>query len=167
MDDPLIPSLLLIKMTVPITNEKKHNLKRSLHFTFESFVRFSMSVPTALGITLNFLQAVKIINRTTESERLWKWTFRSRFLRLIPLLLIDDKMESDETLGMYTVYPQLLHRQLFDFRFRPQTGSGLFFTNRKLKTLQPEVKKYLIEKLTGFCNKSPIFVFWFLNPVSR
>ena len=55
MDDPLIPSLLLMKMTVPMTNEKKDNLKRSLHFTLESFVRFSMSVPTAPGITLNFL----------------------------------------------------------------------------------------------------------------
>ena len=30
---------------------------------------------------------------------------RSRFLRLIPLLLRDYKLDSDETLGMYTVPP--------------------------------------------------------------
>ena len=40
----------------------------------------------------------------------------------------------DETLGAYRVDPDIMQRHIFDFRFRPQTGSGLFFGNRKLKT---------------------------------
>ena len=74
-------------------------------------------------------------------------------------LLLDPFTDSNETWRVYTVQPWLLQRQLFDFRFRPRTGSGLFFGNRKLKTSQPEVEKYLIGKLMGFCNESPIFVF--------
>ena len=74
-------------------------------------------------------------------------------------LLLDLLTDSNETWRVHAVYPWLLHRQLFDFRFRPQTGSWLFFGNRKLKTSRPEVEKYLIGKLMGFCNKSPIFVF--------
>ena len=32
----------------------------------------------------------------------------------------------DETLGVYRVHPDIMQRHIFDFRFRPQTGSGLF-----------------------------------------
>ena len=46
--------------------------------------------------------------------------------------------------------------------FRPEVGQ--FFENRKFQSLKPEVDKYLIGKLVSFCNESPIFVFWFLNP---
>ena len=83
--------------------------------------------------------------------------FRSR-LRLIPLLLRDFSMDSDETFEI-TVHLQRLHRHLFDFRFRPQTGSEMFFRNRKLKTSHSEVEKYLIGKLMSFCNESHISFF--------
>ena len=55
-------------------------------------------------------------------------------------------VDLNETLRVYVFHPQLLYRQLFDFRFRPQTGSGLFIRNRKLKTPEPEAEKYLIQK---------------------
>ena len=54
------------------------------------------------------------------------------------------KWPSGKRTPLYTVYPWLLQRQLFDFRFRPQTENGLFFLNRNLKTFEPEVGKYLI-----------------------
>ena len=82
-------------------------------------------------------------------------------------LLLDLLTDSYETWRVYAVHSWLLQRQLFNFRYRPQTGSGLFFGNRKLKTSQPEVETYLIGKLMNFRNESPIFVFRFLNPGSR
>ena len=53
-------------------------------------------------------------------------SLRSLFLRLIPLLR-NCMVDLNETLRVYVFHPKLLHRQLFDFRFRPKTGSGLFF----------------------------------------
>ena len=47
------------------------------------------------------------------------------------------------------------------------SGRNFKTGNRKLKTSEPEVEKDLIRKLVGFCNESPIFVFWFLNPGGR
>ena len=47
------------------------------------------------------------------------------------VLIFNGK--SMKTLRVYVFHPQLLHRQLFDFRFRPQTGTvGCF--------LKPEVE---------------------------
>ena len=46
----------------------------------------------------------------------------------------------DETLGVFRVYAEIMHRYIFDFRFQPQTGSELFFMNRKFKIMEPEVK---------------------------
>ena len=46
----------------------------------------------------------------------------------------------DETSGVYRVDPELVQRHIFDFRFQPQTGSELFFVNRKFKISEPEVK---------------------------
>ena len=55
-------------------------------------------------------------------------------------LLLDPLTDSYETWRVYTIQSLLLQRQLFDFRFRPHTGSGLFFGNRKFKTSQQAVK---------------------------
>ena len=41
--------------------------------------------------------------------------------------------------------------------FKPEIGQ--FFANRKFQSSKPEVEKYLVGKLVGFCNESPIFVF--------
>ena len=46
--------------------------------------------------------------------------------------------------------------------FKPEVDQ--FFANRKFQSSKPEVEKYLVGKLVGFCNESPIFVFWYLNP---
>ena len=40
-----------------------------------------------------------------------------------------------------------------------QNRKLVFFENRKLKISEPEVEKYLIRKLVGFCYESLIFVF--------
>ena len=39
----------------------------------------------------------------------------------------------DKTLGVYRVYPEIIHRHIFDFRIQPQTGSELFFMYRKFE----------------------------------
>ena len=65
----------------------------------------------------------------------------------------------DETLGVFRVYAEIMHRYIFDFRFQPQTGSELFFMNRKFQSSKPEAEKYLIGKLVGFFNESLMFVF--------
>ena len=83
------------------------------------------------------------------------------------LLLRHPWTDLDETFRMYRVDLEIMHREIFDFRFRPQTGSWLFFANRKLKRSEPEVETYLIGKLASFCNESPIFVFWTFNPGNR
>ena len=44
----------------------------------------------------------------------------------------------------------LMHRHIFDFRFQPQTGSELFFMNRKFKISEPEVKNILDRKSIKF-----------------
>jgi len=49
-------------------------------------------------------------------------SFRSRFLRLIPLLLRDCKMDLNETLGLYRVDPELIQDHRFNFRSEAQTG---------------------------------------------
>ena len=41
--------------------------------------------------------------------------------------------------------------------FKPEIGQ--FSANRKFQSSKPEVEKYLLGKLVGFCNESPIFVF--------
>ena len=74
-------------------------------------------------------------------------------------LLLDGSTDSHETLGVSIVRPGLLHGVLFDFRSEPPNRKLAVFGNRKLKTSKPEVEKYLIGKLVGFCNESPIFVF--------
>ena len=56
----------------------------------------------------------------------------------------------DETLGVYRVNPEIMHRHIFDFRFQPQTGSELFFMNRKFKISEPEVKNILDRKSIKF-----------------
>ena len=81
------------------------------------------------------------------------------FLRLIPLLLRDYKLDWDETLGVYTVHPQLLHRQIFDFGFRPQTGNRLFFEKRKFQKIETGSRNMLDEKRIQFCSASHILVF--------
>ena len=68
-------------------------------------------------------------------------------------------MDFHETLRVYAIHPELLHRQIFDFRFRPQTGSERFFVDRKFQLSKPEVEKYLIGKLVSFCNEGPNLVF--------
>ena len=67
-------------------------------------------------------------------------------------LLLDGSTDSHETLGVYTVRPGLLHEVLFDFRSASQNWKWAVFRNRKLKTSQPEVEKYIIGKILGFCN---------------
>lgn len=42
-----------------------------------------------------------------------------------------DRFSSN--MRVHLVDSELVNRQLFDFRYRPQTGSRLFFRNRKLK----------------------------------
>ena len=74
-------------------------------------------------------------------------------------LLLDLLTDSNETWRVHAVHPWLLQRQLFDFRFLLQTGSGLFFEDRKFQKSKPEVEKHPIGKLVGFCNETPIFVF--------
>ena len=74
-------------------------------------------------------------------------------------LLLDPLTDFDETWRVNTVHPWLLQRQLFDFRFGPQTGSGLFFENRKLKISEPEAENVLDKKTTQFCSRSPILLF--------
>ena len=44
------------------------------------------------------------------------------FLRLIPLLLRDCKMDLNETLGLYRVGPELMQGHRFNFRSEAQTG---------------------------------------------
>ena len=44
------------------------------------------------------------------------------FLRLIPLLLRDCKMDLNETLGLYRVDPEVMQSQGFNFRSEAQTG---------------------------------------------
>ena len=55
---------------------------------------------------------------------------------------------------------------IFHFRSQSQNRKLPSFGNRKLKTSEPEVEKYLIRKLVGFCNESLPFHFVQL-PVSE
>ena len=68
---------------------------------------------------------------------------------------------------MYRVDLELLHRQLFDFRFRPQTGSGLFFANRKLERSEPEVENELDAKRIKFWCVSTILLFCYFEQGRR
>ena len=69
----------------------------------------------------------------------------------------------DETLGVYRVDRGIMQRHIFDFRFRPRTGSRAVFQKPEVEISEPEVKNYSIGKLVGFCNETPIFVFQYLN----
>ena len=59
----------------------------------------------------------------------------------------------------------VLRRQLFVFRFLPQTGNEPFLVNRKFQSSKPEVEKYPLGKPVGFCNQSPIFIFFYFSVV--
>ena len=48
--------------------------------------------------------------------------YRCGFLRLIPLLLRDCKMDLNETLGLYRVGSELMQGHRFNFRSEAQTG---------------------------------------------
>ena len=47
-----------------------------------------------------------------------------------------------ETLGVYRVDHEIMHRHISDFRFWPRTGSELFFVNRKFKISKSEVRNF-------------------------
>ena len=51
-----------------------------------------------------------------------KISCKERFLRLIPRLLRDCKMDLNETLELYRVGPELLQGHRFNFRSEAQTG---------------------------------------------
>ena len=72
--------------------------------------------------------------------------------------LLDPWIDSHGTPRVYTVHPQLLHRRIFDVRFRPQTGNRLFFKNRKFQKSKPEVENMLDEKRMQFCIVSSILL---------
>ena len=60
-----------------------------------------------------------------------------------------------------------MHREIFDFRFPPQTGSRLFFANRKLERSAPEVDNMLDEKRIKFCCVSTILLFCYFQQGRR
>ena len=60
-----------------------------------------------------------------------------------------------------------MHREIFDFDFRCQTGSGLFFQNRKFQSSKPEVENVLDEKRVKFCCVSTILLFWYFEQGRR
>ena len=68
---------------------------------------------------------------------------------------------------MYRVDLEIMHREIFGFRFRPQTGSRLFFANRKLERSEPEVENVLDEKRIKFCCVSAILLFCYFEQGRR
>ena len=72
-----------------------------------------------------------------------------------------------KTLRVYVFHPQLLHRQLFDFRFRPQTGSGLFSETGSWKHRNRKSKLSLVKRVVKFCCASTIFLFLYFDQGRR
>ena len=137
------------------------------YFSFKNPLSFIVQV-TKLLITLrrlNFLQylGLHILMASWQS----KIYLDGVHFRCGKLLLRHPWADLDETFRMYRVDLEIMHREIFDFRFRPRTGSWLFFANRKLKRSEPEVETYLIGKLASFWNESPIFVFLTFKPGNR
>ena len=119
-------------------------------------------------LLLNYMLLGGASSGDIKNSHLWKMPHLDGVhFRCGKLLLLHPWTDLDETFRMYRVDLEIMHREIFDFRFRPQTGSWLFFANRKLKRSEPEVETYLIGKLASFCNESPIFVFWTFNPGNR
>ena len=48
----------------------------------------------------------------------------------------------DQTFGVYRVDSELVQRHIFDFRFRPQTGSELFFHKPEVRNFGTGSQKY-------------------------
>ena len=67
------------------------------------------------------------------------------------------------TFLVYRVGPELVQRHIFDFRFYPQTGSELFFINRKFKISEPDVKNIPDRKRIKFQVVSKISVWWYFE----
>ena len=67
--------------------------------------------------------------------------------------------DRDETLGIHRVHPKIMQRHIFDFRFRPQTGSRTVFQKPEVEMSEPEVENMLYRKRTKLYNVSVILLF--------
>ena len=77
---------------------------------------------------------------------------RTRSVKKAFILCVPDSLlghpwtDFDETLRVYRVDSELVQRHIFDFRFRHQTGSELFFHEPEVKNFGTGSQKYSISK---------------------
>ena len=95
------------------------------------------------NIFYHFITFEPRISEVWKGKNLGPWGVKMAFILCVPDSFLGHLWtDFDQTFGVYRVDSELVQRHIFDFRFRPQTGSELFLHKPEIQNFGSGSQKY-------------------------